>query len=110
MPLLEKVRVEIFIPDLPDPAYSNLLETMGNELTFAFGGCSTIPGSGKYLADNGPILPDRVNILFTDTPLRWEADRLVIERYANILRAIVSDALLKEESVLIALYPVCHAR
>jgi hypothetical protein len=54
--------------------------------------------------------PDRVNILFTDTPLRWEADRLAIERYANALRSIVARALVKEEAVLIALYQVCHAQ
>ncbi|HXF38558.1 MAG TPA: hypothetical protein VN687_02490 [Blastocatellia bacterium] len=110
MPLSEKVRVEIFIPDLPDPAYSNLLEELGDELTFAFGGCTTIRAFGKYLADEGLILPDRLNVLFTDTSLRWDADRLAIERYANTLRHIVADALSKEETVLIALYPICHAR
>jgi len=110
LPLSEKVRVEIFIPDLPEPMYSRLVEELGDEMTFAFGGCTTIQGSGKYLEDEGSILPDRVNLLFTDVPLRWEADRLAIERYANILRGIVADALLKEESVLIALYPVSHAR
>jgi len=106
LPLSEKVRVEIFIPDLPDPTYSRL----GDELSYAFGGCTTIRGSGKYRPDDGPILPDRVNILFTDTPLRWEADRLAIERYANTLQSIVARALVKEEAVLIALYQVCHAQ
>lgn len=109
MPLSEKVRVEIFIPDLPDPSYSRLCEELGDELSYAFGGCTAFQGGGKYRADDGPILPDRVNVLFTDTPLRWETDRLLIERYANILREIVARALVKEEAVLIAVYPVCHA-
>jgi hypothetical protein len=110
LPPSEKVRVEIFIPDLPDPTYSRLADELGDELSYAFGGCTTIRGSGKYRPDDGPILPDRVNILFTDTPLRWEADRLAIERYANTLRSIVASALAKEEAVLIAVYPVCHAQ
>jgi hypothetical protein len=109
LPLSEKVRVEIFIPDLPDPSYSRLCEELGDELSYAFGGCTAFNGAGKYRADDGPILPDRVNVLFTDTPLQWKSDRLLIERYANVLREIVARALLKEEAVLIAVYPVCHA-
>ncbi len=35
MPLSEKVRIELFIPDLPDPIYFNLLERLGDELSYA---------------------------------------------------------------------------
>ena len=41
MPLSEKVRIEIFIPDLPDPIYGNILEQLGNELTYAYGGSTS---------------------------------------------------------------------
>lgn len=69
MPLLEKVRIEVFIPDLPDPIYNRLLEELGDELTYAFGGCTVIQTAGKYRSASGLILPDNVNVLFTDTPL-----------------------------------------
>lgn len=108
MPLSNKVRVEIFIPDVPDPAYSRLSEELGDELSYAFGGCTTILAKGKYCSDSGAILPDRVNLQFVDVPLSWERDRLAIERYASILQNIAERALTKEEAVLIVVYPICH--
>ena len=33
-----------------------------------------------------PILPDKINILFTDTPFYWGKDRLLIEQYTGSLR------------------------
>jgi len=38
LPLSEKVRIEIFIPELADPIYSAILEELGNELAYAYGG------------------------------------------------------------------------
>ena len=108
MPLSERVRVEVFIPDLPDPVYSLLLEELGDELSYAFGGCTVTPAFGKYRSSSGVILPDKVNILFTDAPLRWEEDRRVIERYVREIRDAVEQALEQEESVLIVAHPVFH--
>ena len=108
MPLSEKVRVEIFIPDLPDPAYGRLLERLGDELTYAFGGCTVQPASGKYRSASGLILPDKVNVLFTDAPLRLREDRRVIERYAQGLRDAVAQALGEEEAILVAVHPILH--
>ena len=108
MPLSEKVRVEIFIPDLPDPIYGRLLEELGDELSYAFGGCTVKLTSGKYRSASGIILPDKVNLLFTDTPFRWEEDRKVIVRYGQELQNVVQRALEKEETILIAVYPVFH--
>ena len=38
MPLLERVRVEVYVPDLPAAAYRNLLLSFEEEFTDAFGG------------------------------------------------------------------------
>ena len=108
MPLSEKVRIEIFIPDLPDPIYTSLLEELGDELSYAFGGCTVTLTSGKYRSASGIILPDKINLLFTDTPFHWEEDRKVIEQYAQELQNVVQRALEKEEAILIAVYPVFH--
>ena len=108
MSLSEKVRVEVFIPDLPDPIYNRLLEELGDELSYAFGGCTVTQTSGKYRSSSGVILPDKVNLLFTDTPFNWEKDRKVIEQYAQELQNVVERALEKEEAILIAVYPVFH--
>ena len=79
MPLSEKVRIEIFIPDLPDPVYAGILEELGNELTYAYGGCTILATSGKYRSSSGLILPDKVQLLFSDTPFVWSKDGLPVE-------------------------------
>jgi hypothetical protein len=108
LPLSERVRIEIFIPDLPDPIYSRLLEELGDELSYAFGGCTVSRSSGKYRSTSGAILPDKINILFTDTPFRWVQDGDTIERYAQELKRVVQNALEEEEAILIAVHPVFH--
>ena len=108
MPLLEKVRIEVFIPDLPDPIYNRLLDELGDELTYSLGGCTVTPTRGKYRCASGLISPDQVNILYTDTPFQWEEDAVVIEQYAQELRNVVERALEKEEAVLVALHSVFH--
>jgi hypothetical protein len=108
LPLSETVRIEIFIPKLPDPIYNRLLEELGDELSYAFGGCTVIQASGKYRSATGVILPDKVNVLFTDAPFHWEKDRNVIEQYGQELQNVVQRALEKEEAILIAVYPVSH--
>lgn len=109
MPLSEKVRIEIFIPDSPDPLYSRILEELGNELTYAFGGCSVIGTSGKYRSSTGLILADKVQFLFSDTAFQWVRDRLVLEQYADRMRTVVKRTLSREEAILVVAYPVAHA-
>jgi hypothetical protein len=38
LPLLERARVEVYVPDLPAPHYHNLLLSFEEEFTYAFGG------------------------------------------------------------------------
>ncbi len=108
MPLSEKVRIEIFIPDLPDPAYRHLLEELAGELTYAFGGCMLLLGTGKYRSSEALILSDKICILFSDAPLWWERDLLALERYLDWLKRAAQRALAREETVLISVYSVCH--
>jgi hypothetical protein len=108
LPLSEKVRIELFIPDLPDPIYGHLLEQLGDELTYAFGGATVISTQGKYRSVAGSILPDKINILFTDTPFYSSKDRLLIERYSGSLQQVVQRVLNSEEAILIAVYSVYH--
>jgi hypothetical protein len=108
LPLSEKVRVEIFIPNLPDPVYERILEQLGDELTYAFGGCTVQPAFGKYRSASGSIIPDKVNIPYTDAPLHPDEDRRLVERYVRDLQGAVSQALGEEEASLIAVHPVSH--
>jgi hypothetical protein len=108
LPLFERVRIEVFIPDLPDPTYSRILEEFGDELSYAFGGCTVTPSSGKYHSASGLILPDKINILFTDTPFEWEEDREALTRYAEELRDVIQRALEGEEAILVSIHRVYH--
>jgi len=38
LPLFEKARVEVYLPDLPKPAYQELLAALDREFTYTFGG------------------------------------------------------------------------
>jgi hypothetical protein len=108
LPLSEKVRLGIFIPDLPDLIYDRILEEFSDELSYAFGGCTITSSSGKFRSASGIILPDNINILFTDTPFEWKKDHAVLTRYAEELHDIIQRALEGEEAILISVYPVHH--
>lgn len=109
MPLSEKVRIEIFIPDPPDVAYHDLLEELAAELSYAFGGCTEVRAAGKYRSFDGVLLSDKIKVLFSDAPLLWERDRLALGRYVDWVRRAAQRALDREEAILISVHPVCHA-
>ena len=93
MPLSEKVRVEIFIPETRNSADELLLEQLGNEMSYSFGGCTMTAANGKYRATSGMIVRDRLHILYTDTPLMWDEDLLLISQYVERLSVAVQLAL-----------------
>ena len=108
MPLSEKVRIEVYLPDIDHPAYPELLDVFEREFTYSFGGCTLIGGlEGNYLARLGDIMRDRVNLLYTDTPFTFETNFSTLSIYADQLRLAAMDAL-AEEAILIAIYPVFH--
>jgi hypothetical protein len=107
--LSEKVRIEIFIPNLSDPVYDDLLGELASELSYAFGGCTEVRASGKYNSFRGHIISDRISILFSDAPLLWERDRLALVQYVDWVKRAAQRALEQEEAVLISIYPVCHS-
>jgi hypothetical protein len=58
LPLLERVRVEAYVPDLPAAAYGNLPLSFEEEFTYAFGGCTIVRGlDGNYLSHAGAKTP-----------------------------------------------------
>jgi len=108
LPLSEKVRIEIFVPDLPDAIYTRILEEFSDELSYVFGGCTITPSSGKYHSASGVIVPDKISVLFTDAPFKWDVDRVVLTQYAVQLRDVIQQDLKAEEAILVALHPVYH--
>jgi hypothetical protein len=109
LPLLERVRVEVYVPDLPAAAYRDLLLSFEEEFTYAFGGCTIARGlDGSYLSHTGAKTPDRINLIYTDLPVALSTNFESVARYADELKQAAIDAL-AEEAVLVAVTQVYHA-
>ena len=109
MPLLEKARVEIYLPDLPKLAYQDLLAALDREFTHTFGGCTIIRGlDGSYLSQAGLMLQDRIALIYTDTPYGFRENFEIIAKYCDKLRDAAYRAL-QEEAVLVAVLSVYHS-
>ena len=109
MPLSERARVEVYLPDLPRAAYQDLLNELSQEFTYTFGGCTIIRGlDGSYLSQAGLQIQDRINLIYTDTPYAFDENFKVVSTYADKLKAAVNTAL-EEEAVLITVLKIYHA-
>ena len=109
MPLSEKTRIEVYLPDAPRQAYQDLLGAFEQEFTYTFGGCTTIRGlEGNYLSRLGVRMRDGINLVYTDTPFALEENFAQVSWYADELRNAAFEAL-EEEAVLVAAYKVYHA-
>jgi hypothetical protein len=109
LPLSERVRIEVYLPDLPRPAYQDLLISLEQEFTHTFGGCTTVRGvDGNFLSELGVWMRDRISVIYTDTFFVFDKDYARLTRYVDALH-VATQAALDEEAVLIAAYPVHHA-
>ena len=109
MPLSEKARIEVYLPDVPRPAYQDLLTALEQEFTYTFGGCSTLRGlEGNYLSRLGLRIRDRINLVYTDAPFAFEETFDLLSRYADELQNASAEAL-EEEAVLVVAFKVYHA-
>lgn len=108
MPLSEKARVEVCLPDLPKQAYQNLLEALEQEFTYTFGGATIIRGlDGSYLSQAGLPIRDRINLIYTDTAFSFEENFDRVSRYTDELRKAAFEAL-EEEAILVVVLKVYH--
>ena len=99
----------MYLPDLPKPAYQDLLDALDREFTYTFGGCTIIYGlDGSYLSRAGLKLRDRVNLIYTDTPYAFDENFEIISKYADKLRVATYEAL-EEEAILVVVYKVYHS-
>jgi len=109
LPLSEKARIEVFLPDLPKRSYQELLQALNREFTYTFGGATILRGlDGSYLSRAGTMVGDRINVVFTDTPLAFDAHFESLSRYCDEVRNAAFEAL-EEEAVLIVVMEVYHA-
>jgi len=109
LPLFERARVEVYVPDLPVPHYRNLLLSFEEEFTYAFGGCTIVRGlDGRYISRAGVKTPDRINLIYADLRIALSTNFESAARYADELKQAAVEAL-NEESVLVAVGQIYHA-
>jgi hypothetical protein len=109
LPLSEKARIEVYIPDLHQQTYLNLLDALAQELTYTFGGATILRGlDGSYLSRLGVRMQDRVHLIDTDTPFAFAEHFESISRYTDALREAAFEAL-TEEAILVVVLQVYHA-
>ena len=109
MPLCEKARIEVYLPDLPKTTYQNLLHAIEQEFTYTFGGATVNRGlDGSYLSHAGLHIRDRINLVYTDTPFALDDCFDQLGRFTQELRNAAIEAL-EEEAVLVAVLYVFHA-
>ena len=109
MPLSEKARVEVYVPDLPIAAYYRLLEQLEAEFIYNFGGCTLQRGlEGNYLSQTSEPIQDRVNLLYTDIPYSFTENLSLLSSFTDELRNRAAEAL-NEEAILVVVMPVYHS-
>ena len=109
MPLLERVRIEVYLPDPHVTEYDNLLRSFEYEFTYTFGGCTIVRGlEGSYLSHQfGDRIVDRINLIYSDIPLALSLDFALVAGYVREVKRASIDAL-TEEDVLIAVTQIYH--
>jgi len=108
LPLLERTRVEVYLPDVPSSEYQNLLRSLQKEFTYAFGGASIVKGlEGSYLSASGERIRDRINLLYSDASLALSTDFMIVAAYVREVRRAAMKEL-SEEMVLISVEQVYH--
>jgi hypothetical protein len=109
LPLSERARIEVYLPDLPSPDYRELLAALQQEFAYTFGGCTLAGGlSGNYLSQMGLPVQDRVNLLYTDAPFNFDGGFSGLSRYTDALRVMAFEAL-EEETILVVALRVYHS-
>lgn len=108
MPLSEKARIEVYVPDRKKPHYENLLDAFADEFTEAFGGATVIYNfEGRYLDENGEKIVESMNVVYADLPLSLSEFLPEIAAYTEEIKQAAHETL-EEESILVTVKTVFH--
>lgn len=109
MPLSERTRIEVYLPDVPKSAYQELLKELESEFCHTFGGATVVNGlDGSYLSRLGIQVRNRISLWYSDIPISLRQQFELAGRFADHLRDVAFCAL-QEEAILVVLLPVFHA-
>jgi hypothetical protein len=84
LPLFEKARIEVYLPDVDHPAYPELLAALVREFTYTFGGSTLVRGlEGSYLSRAGSVMHDHINLLYADASFAFTGNFATLSLYAG---------------------------
>jgi hypothetical protein len=63
---------------------------------------------GRYLSKAGQVVPDRINVVYSDTPLALSTNFEHLAAYVGELKNAAGEAL-SEETILISVLQVYHS-
>jgi hypothetical protein len=107
--LVLRARIEAYLPSQTDPAYEDVLDWLVLEFSYSFGGCTILEDvSGYFLDRRGDVVLDRINIIYSDTPLELPKRQSLVESYIKGLMSFIQERLYREEVILITAQSVMH--
>jgi hypothetical protein len=109
LPLSERTRIEIYLPDQPGATNQDLIGALQQEFTQSFGNCMIMTGLDRnYLARSGESAAMRISVIWTDAPFRRTEHFDRISDYVGSLRKAAIHAL-GEETIVVAVVGVAHS-
>ena len=109
MPLSKRARIEVYLPERGDNAYSRLHRAFEREFLHTFGGCTVIKNTrGLFVGSDRETDLDRINVIYADTPFDFDENFKDISEYTDLLRQAALEAT-REESVLIVVHGIYHS-
>ena len=109
MPLSKKARIEVYLPDKPEPVYRRLQKAFENEFLRTFGGATVIKNiKGLYLSESNKTDSDKINLVYADTPFDFDKHFKALSNYADEIREAALEAS-EEESILIVVHDIYHS-
>jgi hypothetical protein len=109
LPLSKRARIEVYLPQRGSSEYARLERAVQMEFLETFGGCTVIANTkGLYLNAEGKTDPERISVIYADTPFDFDEHFELISEYADELRVAALEAT-NEESILIVVHAVYHS-
>lgn len=103
-----RFRAEIYLPFQPTLAYHEAKGQLITEFSYGFGGCTVADDlEGWYLSQQEDLIPDRITLIWSDTPPRDREQERVVRLWLETWKLVLMHDL-GQEDVLIALWPLDH--
>ena len=104
----KRFRAEVYLPVQPTIAYHEARGQLITEFSYGFGGCTVSDElEGWYLSQREDLTPDRITLIWSDTPPIDRKQERVVRLWLETWKLILIQDL-NQEDVLITFWPLEH--